>query len=151
MDISCPRVGFLKCHWSKLLKILIRNLSRDITEAELLELFQAHGRVQSCTIVMDALTAKSKGFGFVLMPVPHEAKAAVRALNGLELQGSKVRVKKAEPEGKVVKDAAEPAAASATAEENNELSVPMPARTRIKKDGSPLGGKKPQNFRKKTS
>jgi RNA recognition motif-containing protein len=140
-------VGFLKSHWSKLLKILIRNLSRDITEADLLELFQAHGRVQSCTIVMDALTAKSKGFGFVLMPVPHEAKAAVRALNGLELQGSKVRVKKAEPEGKVVKDAAEPA----TAEENNELSVPMPARTRIKKDGSPLGGKKPQNFRKKTS
>jgi RNA recognition motif-containing protein len=132
------------------LKILIRNLSRDITEAELLALFQTHGRVQSCAIVLDAVTGQSKGFGFVLMPVPHEAKAAVRALNGLELQGSKVRVKKAEPEKTPLKDVTVPAAVG-NVPASNEISVPTPARPRFKKDGSPLGGKKPQKFRKKSS
>ena len=78
------------------MKILIRNLSRDTTQAELLELFQVHGNVQYCNLVMDKATGKSKGFGFVEMPHAGDAKAAIKTLNGQELGGSKIRVKRAE-------------------------------------------------------
>lgn len=79
------------------MKLLIRNLSRSTTEAELRALFEVYGRVQSCTLVMDEVSGLSKGFGFVNMPAPGEAKAAVKNLNGRELAGNKIRVKKATP------------------------------------------------------
>lgn len=75
------------------MKLLIRNLSRTTTEAELRNLFEAHGIVQSCTLVMDRETGKSKGFGFVEMPKHVEAKAAIKALNNQEIAGSRIRVK----------------------------------------------------------
>jgi len=78
------------------MKLLIRNLSRTTTEAELLSLFENYGTVQSCTLVMDKETGKSKGFGFVEMPKPGEAKAAMKNLNGKNIAGNKIRVKKAE-------------------------------------------------------
>ena len=78
------------------MKLLIRNLARNTTEATLLELFEGYGKVQSCTIVMDKKTGTSKGFGFVEMPKPGDAKAAMKNTNGTELDGSKIRVKKAE-------------------------------------------------------
>lgn len=78
------------------MKLLIRNLARTTTEAELLEMFQAHGTVQSCNLVMDSKTGVSKGFGFVEMPKPGEAKVAMKNLNGKDVAGSKIRVKKAE-------------------------------------------------------
>lgn len=83
------------------MKILVRNLSREITESELLELFTAYGAVQYCKIVMDPATGKSKGFGFVEMPRPGDAKAAIKELNARDVGGMKMRVKKAEKnEGK---------------------------------------------------
>lgn len=75
------------------MKILVRNLSRETTEGQLRELFETCGRVQYCTLVMDAAAGKSKGFGFVEMPRPGDAKAAVKSLNGREIDGSKIRVK----------------------------------------------------------
>ena len=78
------------------MKLLVRNLARDLTEDNIRELFEAHGNVQSCTVVMDSKTGLSKGFGFVEMPKPGEAKAAMKTLNGTELSGTKIRVKKAE-------------------------------------------------------
>jgi len=79
------------------MKLLIRNLSRKLTQQELREMFEAYGRVQSCTLVMDSKTGISKGFGFVEMPKPGEAKAAMKNLNGQDVGGSRIRVKKAEP------------------------------------------------------
>lgn len=79
------------------MKLLIRNLARKTTEATLRELFQAYGRVQSCNLVMDPKTGLSKGFGFVEMPKPGEAKAAMKNLNGQDVEGNRIRVKKAEP------------------------------------------------------
>lgn len=79
------------------MKLLIRNLARGTTEAELRSMFEAHGKVQSCTLVLDKATGSSKGFGFVEMPSPGEAKAAMKSLNGKEVAGNKIRVKKAEP------------------------------------------------------
>ena len=78
------------------MKILIRNLARTTTEAELRTMFEAHGTVQSCTLIMDKVTGKSKGFGFIEMPRPGDAKAAMKNLNGKDINGSKIRVKKTE-------------------------------------------------------
>ncbi|MEI8572296.1 RNA-binding protein [Methylomonas sp. LW13] len=78
------------------MKLLIRNLPRTTTEAELRAMFAAHGSVQSCSLVMDKDTHSSKGFGFVEMPKAGEAKAAIKTLNGLEMDGNRIRVKKAE-------------------------------------------------------
>jgi len=81
---------------SYFMKLLIRNLSRATTEAELLALFEPYGVVQSCNLVMDKATGASKGFGFIEMPKPGEAKAAITRLNATDVAGSKIRVKKAD-------------------------------------------------------
>lgn len=78
------------------MKLLIRNLDRNTTEAELRALLETCGRVQSCTLVLDQKTGQSKGFAFAEMPKPGEAKAAVKTLNGKELGNSRIRVKKAD-------------------------------------------------------
>jgi RNA recognition motif-containing protein len=78
------------------MKLLIRNLSRETTEAELKKLFQEFGTVQKCNLVMDQATGTSKGFGFVEMQKPGPAKAAVKTLNDKVVNGQKIRVKKAE-------------------------------------------------------
>jgi RNA recognition motif-containing protein len=78
------------------MKLLIRNLARSTTEAELRELFESYGPVQSCTLVMDKKTGGSKGFGFIEMPKAGDAKAAMKNLNGKDIAGSKIRVKKAQ-------------------------------------------------------
>lgn len=51
--------------------------------------------MQSCDIVIDANTGASKGFGFVEMPKAGEAKAAIHHLNAYELDGERIRVKRA--------------------------------------------------------
>jgi RNA recognition motif-containing protein len=78
------------------MKLLIRNLARTTTEASLKALFETYGAVQSCNLVIDKQSGGSKGFGFVEMPKQGDAKAAIRNLNGKEVDGSKIRVKKAE-------------------------------------------------------
>ena len=78
------------------MKLLIRNLARSTSEAEIRALFEIHGSVQSCKLVIDKNTGISKGFGFIEMPRQGEAKAAMKTLNGKEIDGSKIRVKKAE-------------------------------------------------------
>ncbi len=77
------------------MKLLIRNLARSTTEPELQTLFEAHGTVQFCNLVMDKKSGSSKGFAFVQMPKPGEAKAAMKVLNGSQLTGKRIRVKKA--------------------------------------------------------
>ncbi|HIJ78316.1 MAG: RNA-binding protein [Desulfobulbaceae bacterium] len=83
------------------MKLLIRNLSRATTEAELKAMFELHGVVQSCTLVMDKASGNSKGFGFVVMAKPGDAKKAMKSLNGTVVAGSKIRVKKDESSDKV--------------------------------------------------
>lgn len=78
------------------MKLLVRNIDRVTTEAELKTLFEEYGAVQSCDLVMDANTGVSKGFGFVEMPKAGEAKAAMKSLNNKVIGAAKLRVKKAE-------------------------------------------------------
>ena len=79
------------------MKLLIRNLARSTTEAQLRAMFEAHGTVQSCTLVMDKETGNSKGFGFIEMPRQGDAKAARKSLDGKDVDGSRIRVKNAAP------------------------------------------------------
>ncbi len=79
------------------MKLLVRNLNRNTTEAEIKLLFEKHGAVQSCHLIMDVNTGLSKGFGFVEMPKQGEAKAAMKTLNGSSLAENVIRVKKASP------------------------------------------------------
>ncbi|MFT4727712.1 MAG: RNA recognition motif-containing protein [Granulosicoccus sp.] len=78
------------------MKLLIRNLDRTTTENSIRTLFESHGSVQSCSLVMDEKSGLSKGFGFVEMPKVGEAKAAIKNLNGSDVEGSTMRVKKAQ-------------------------------------------------------
>lgn len=78
------------------MKILVRNLDRSITEAEVLDLFAAYGQVETCVIVKDSATGKSKGFGFVEMTYPREAIKAIKGLNTLKVKGVGIRVKAAD-------------------------------------------------------
>lgn len=120
------------------MKLLVRNLAAATTEEKLKSLFVEHGKVQSCNLVLDKETGKSKGFGFVEMPIPGEAKAAMKTLNGYKLAGNIIRVKKAESkapaaqETQTAKPAAkekpvEPASKKETAEiqsnEDNALNI----------------------------
>jgi len=78
------------------MKLLIRNLDRNTTEQELKALFLEFGMVQSCTLVVDKVTGGSKGFAFVQMPKPGEARAAMKGLNNRKVGERTIRVKKAE-------------------------------------------------------
>ena len=78
------------------MKLLIRNLSRSTTEDELKVLFEAYGTVQSCDLVLDKTTGGSKGFAFVEMPKPGEAKVAMKNMNNMTVANNIIRVKKSE-------------------------------------------------------
>lgn len=78
------------------MKILVRNLTRSITEKEIQELFEKYGTVESCDLVLDKSTRKSKGFAFVEMPNEDEAKKAIKGLNGKKFVNHPIRVKVAE-------------------------------------------------------
>lgn len=78
------------------MKLLVRNLATATTSDKIKTLFSEYGTVQSCNLVLDQKTGKSKGFGFVEMPKVGEAKAAMQKLNGYKLAGSVIRVKKAQ-------------------------------------------------------
>ena len=80
------------------MKIFVGNLSQEVKEEELNELFSEHGRVSSVKIIRDMFSQTSKGFGFVEMPGKVEAKKALDNLNTLELKGKKLVVNEARPE-----------------------------------------------------
>ncbi len=62
-------------------------------ESEIANLFKKFGKVESCTLVMDKDTGKSKGFGFVEMPNAAEAEAAIAGLHGTIVRKDRIRVK----------------------------------------------------------
>lgn len=68
------------------MKIYVGNLHFEFTEEELHQLFNGHGQVESASISRDRLTEPPRGFGFVEMPSPEEAQAAIAALNGKEVR-----------------------------------------------------------------
>jgi cold-inducible RNA-binding protein len=73
-------------------KLYVGNLNYETTEDELQTLFETHGEVVSCKIVMNPYTGRSKGFAFVEMATPDAANAAVEALNQTEVGGRTIKV-----------------------------------------------------------
>ena len=63
-------------------KIYVGNLPWRATDAQLSQLFGAHGEVTDARIVTDRETGRSRGFGFVTMSNAEAAQNAIRALNG---------------------------------------------------------------------
>ncbi len=78
-------------------KLYVGNLPYSVGDAELEQLFGAHGSVQSVQVIMDRDTGRSKGFGFVEMGTDQEAQAAIAALNGKEVDGRTLTVNEARP------------------------------------------------------
>jgi RNA recognition motif-containing protein len=78
------------------MNIYTGNLSYQTTEAHLREAFEAFGTVSSAAVISDRETGQSKGFGFVEMPNNSEADAAIKALNGRDLNGRSIKVNQAE-------------------------------------------------------
>jgi RNA recognition motif-containing protein len=60
-------------------------------------LFAAHGTVESARVMADKFTGQSRGFGFIEMSTPEEAKAAITALNGTQMGGRSLTVNEAKP------------------------------------------------------
>jgi RNA recognition motif-containing protein len=79
------------------MNIYVGNLSRDVTEEDLRQSFEAFGKVDSVTIIKDKFSGESRGFGFVEMPAKDEAQSAISGLNGKELKGRNLNVNEARP------------------------------------------------------
>lgn len=109
------------------MKLLVRNLATATSEEKLKSLFVQYGAVQSCNLVLDKVTGKSKGFGFIEMPKAGEAKAAIKQLNGYKLAGNLIRVKKAETkkESTDAKKATKPQGAKSAAKKEVEVPVEL--------------------------
>src|SRR6185503_9079126 len=78
------------------MKIFVAGLPYDLDDAELEEIFEKFGKVNSAKVAMDRETGKSKGFGFVEMPNDTEAKEAIENLNDISLGKKPLVVKAAE-------------------------------------------------------
>lgn len=78
-------------------KLYVGNLGYGVSSSDLQQLFAAHGTVESAQVVEDRSTGQSKGFGFVEMSSDSEAQAAIKELNGQDLDGRPLTVNEAKP------------------------------------------------------
>lgn len=78
-------------------KLYVGNLSFNTTENDLQDTFAAHGTVVEANLMMDKMTGRPRGFGFVTMSNADEAQKAIDALNGKELDGRALTVNIARP------------------------------------------------------
>ena len=79
------------------MNIYVGNLSFDVSEENIRQAFEPFGQVSSITIVKDKYSGQSRGFGFVEMPDPTQALAAIGGLNGKEVLGRQMSVNEARP------------------------------------------------------
>ena len=79
-----------------IMNIYVGNMSLSISEDSLKALFAEFGEVESAKVVKDRFTARSKGYGFIEMPINSEADQAIKALNGNRIDGRHIKVKPAD-------------------------------------------------------
>jgi len=80
------------------MNIYVGNLSPEVKEEDLNELFSQYGKVSSAKIIRDMFTQETRGFGFIEMPAQAEAMKAIETLNTYELKGKKIVVNEARPQ-----------------------------------------------------
>ena len=78
-------------------KLYVGSLPYSFSEGQLVELFSQYGDVESGKVISDKYTGQSKGFGFVEMKSDEDAKKAIDALNGTQVEGRKIVVNEARP------------------------------------------------------
>ena len=78
-------------------KLYVGNLSFNTTENDLQDTFAAHGTVVEANLMIDRMSGRPRGFGFVTMSSPEEAQSAITALNGRDLDGRALTVNLARP------------------------------------------------------
>lgn len=78
-------------------KLYIGNLSYDVTQSDLEELFSQVGEVESATVITDRTSGRSKGFAFVEMKDVKAAEEAIKKFDGTELKGRTIKVNEARP------------------------------------------------------
>jgi RNA recognition motif-containing protein len=78
-------------------KLYVGNLTYDMTEADVKQLFEQFGTIDSVAVIMDRDSGRSKGFGFVEMGSEQEAEAAIAALHGKDHGGRDLTVNEAKP------------------------------------------------------
>ena len=79
------------------MNVYVGNLNYDLSEDDLKQALEEFGEVTSAKIISDRYSGRSKGFGFVEMSSDDEAKAAIEALSGKELNGRTMVVNEARP------------------------------------------------------
>lgn len=79
-------------------RLFVGNLSYNLAQEEMADLFAQYGTVESAKILTDRETGRSKGFGFVEMSSPEEAQECISKLNGYDFQGRKMSVSIARPQ-----------------------------------------------------
>ncbi len=79
------------------MNIYISNLSFDVNDSDLRELFEEYGAVSSAKVISDKFTGKSRGFGFVEMDNDEEGQKAIEDLNQAEYDGKVINVSVAKP------------------------------------------------------
>ena len=78
-------------------KLFVGNISPNTTENALQDAFAAHGTVAEANLMVDKISGRPRGFGFVTMSTPEEAQKAMAALNGSSLDGRALTVNIARP------------------------------------------------------
>ncbi len=79
------------------MNIYVGNLSKEVTEDDLTEIFSKFGAIKSAKVIKDLFTSESKGFGFVEMNDNAEAQKAINELNATDLKGKKIVVNESRP------------------------------------------------------
>jgi cold-inducible RNA-binding protein len=78
-------------------KLFVGNISFNTTENDLQDAFAAHGTVVEANLMVDRMSGRPRGFGFVTMGTPEEAQKAIEAMNGAQLDGRALTVNIARP------------------------------------------------------
>ena len=78
-------------------KLFVGNLSFNTTENDLQDAFAAHGTVLEANLMVDRMTGRARGFGFVTMSTAEEAQKAIEAMNGKDIDGRALTVNIARP------------------------------------------------------
>jgi len=79
------------------MNIYVGNLSREVTEEDLRQTFEAFGQVASVKVIKDKYSGESRGFGFVDMPDKTEGESAISGLKDKDLKGRRLNVNEARP------------------------------------------------------
>jgi hypothetical protein len=102
-SISCKRLSeFSMLHINEIwrhaaMSIYVGNLSYQVTQEDLEQVFAEYGTVRNVTLPVDRETGRMRGFAFVELESPSEETAAIEALDGAEWMGRDLRVSKARP------------------------------------------------------